>query len=123
MKSFSNFPSSKALSKSSCPLNTIAGASIICFSSGTAEILMTDLPKLPFRSLRPPDSLKGLSAFLTIDSSTLSDASSVQTNLSSLISGCFAYSPSPPLETVATSGYMHPASINSLIINAGPPEA
>ena len=84
---------------------------------------MTDLPKLPFRSLRPPDSLKGLSAFLTIDSSTLSDASSVQTNLSFLISGCFAYSPSPPLDMVATSGYMHPASISSLIINAGPPAA
>ena len=35
----------------------------MCFSLGTAEILMTDLPKLPFRSLKPPDSLKGLVSF------------------------------------------------------------
>ena len=123
MKSFSNLPSSKAFSRSSCPLKTIAGASIMCFSLGTAEILITDLPKLPFRSLKPPDSLKGLFAFRTIDSSILSDASLAQTNLSPLISGCFVYSPNPPLETVATSEYIQPASINSLIINAGPPTA
>src|SRR6056300_1456209 len=96
---------------------------MICFSLGTAEILITDLPKFPLKSIKPPDSLKGLDDFLTIDSSMLLDESSAQTNLLSLISGCFAYSPRPLLETVLTSAYIQPESINSLIINAGPPAA
>ena len=120
-KSFSSSPLSKALRSSSCVSKIIAGPSIIYRSSGTAEILMTDRPRLPFNNLSPPDSLNGLSAVLTIVSSPLFLGRSVQISLPFSLLGFFVYSFKPPSLIVITSGYMHPVSMSSRITNAGPP--
>ena len=47
----------------------MAGPSIICFSSGMAEVFITDLPTFPLRSFKPPVDEKGLSWVLMIESS------------------------------------------------------
>ena len=87
MKSFSNSPRLKAAIKSSCSSNTIAGASIIKFSSATAAVFITDRPILPVKILIPPLFEKGLDAGRTIVSFKLSFGPSVQTNSWLLIFG------------------------------------
>ena len=103
IKSRSNSPRSNAANSSSWASNTMAGASIMWRSSGTAEILITLRPKLPFSKRKPPDSLNGDAAVRTIVSSMLSFGRSFHTNLSFSFVGTLPYSRKPPCETVQTS--------------------
>ena len=53
----------------------------MCLSSGTAELLMTERPRLPCNKSKPPEALNGLDALRKIVSSGLSAGSSTQFKL------------------------------------------
>ena len=90
MKSFSNSPRSNAANNSSWASNTIAGASMIWRSAGTAEILITLRPKLPLSKRKPPDSSNGAAAVRTMLSSGLSLGNAFQTSCSFSLEGALA---------------------------------
>ena len=116
-------PALSAAAMASWLSNTRAGAVMSQYFGSTAEVLMTDRPRLPRSSLRPPSAENGFDTGRRIFSSCDFSAASRHTSLLSTRNGSFAYADSPGPQTVIADSCARPASMSSRTTNAMPPAA
>ncbi|MNT53856.1 hypothetical protein D3C72_1909700 [compost metagenome] len=102
--------------KSSCELNTRAGASTVRCSGLTAETFITARPRLPATRTMPPSGANGFEAGRSTFSSALVAGASFQKTLpSSPRNGSMQCARKPWPRMVLTSSCSKPASSNSRI--------
>src|SRR5450830_593789 len=123
MKSLSSSPALKAFMNASCEWNTMAGACTARCSCLTAETLITERPRLPCNSLRPPSAENGLVAGRSTLSSPLSFGVAFHVSLPSSINGSVQCARKLWPRMVMTSSCIRPASISSRNTKPVPPAA
>src|SRR5688500_12393134 len=88
-----------------------------------AEVLMTERPRLPRSSLRPPSEENGFDTERRIFSSCDLAGASRHTSFESTRNGSFAYDDSPGPQMVIADSCASPASMSSRTTNDMPPAA